>query len=70
VFLPKGSPPEIVTRLNTALNAVVRDPAVKERLAALSVQLRENTPAEFGAYEASEEKKWREVVRAANIKLE
>jgi tripartite-type tricarboxylate transporter receptor subunit TctC len=70
VFVPKGTSPEIITRLNAALNAVVRDPTVKERLAALSVQVRENTPAEFGLYEANEEKKWGEVVRAANIKLE
>jgi tripartite-type tricarboxylate transporter receptor subunit TctC len=56
--------------INTGLNVVIGVPAVAERFASLSVQTRVNTPAEFGAFGASEIKKWGKVVRTANIKAE
>jgi tripartite-type tricarboxylate transporter receptor subunit TctC len=70
VFVPAGTPAAIVERLNTGLNAVIRLPAVLERLASLSVQTRANTPAEFGKFVAGEMEKWGKVIRTANIKAE
>jgi tripartite-type tricarboxylate transporter receptor subunit TctC len=70
VFVPAGTPQLVVDRLNAALNAVSRAPAVIERLASLSVQSRANTPADFGAYVKSETDKWGKIVREANIKPE
>lgn len=69
-FVPAGTPRAIIDRLNAALNAVIRAPAVAERMATLSVQLRANTPADFGAYVQSETRKWSRIVREANIKPE
>ena len=68
VFVPAGTPPAIVTQLNTALNDVLRDPAVKERFAQLTVQTRPNTPAEFATFVNVETEKWSKVVRDGNIK--
>ena len=70
VFVPAGTPRATVERLNTGLNAVIRMPAVVERMATLSVQVRANTPAEFGAYVKSETEKWGKIIRGANIKAD
>jgi tripartite-type tricarboxylate transporter receptor subunit TctC len=70
VFVPAATPPEIIGRLNQGLNAVIREPAIVERLTALNAQLRPNTPAEFGAFVVSEIAKWGKVVRDGNIQIE
>jgi tripartite-type tricarboxylate transporter receptor subunit TctC len=70
VFVPAGTPRAVIDRLNSGLNAVVRQPAIIDRLATLSVQTRANSPAEFGAFVAAETEKWGKVVRTANIKAE
>src|SRR6266446_4514100 len=70
VFVPAGTPAPVVSRLNAALNDSLRDPKVAERLAALSVEAKPNSPAEFAAFFKSELDKWGRVIRAANIKLE
>jgi tripartite-type tricarboxylate transporter receptor subunit TctC len=70
VFVPAGTPRRVIDRLNAGLNAVIRQPAIIDRLAGLSVQTRANSPAEFGAFVAAETEKWGKVVRTANIKAE
>jgi tripartite-type tricarboxylate transporter receptor subunit TctC len=70
VFLPAGTPTEIVTRLNGALNAAIGATAVVERMAQLSIQAAPNTPAQFGAFVVAETAKWTKVVRDGNIKPE
>ena len=68
VFVPKGTAPEIVHKLNAGLNATLRQREVIERLKSLNVEFRENTPDEFRAFVAAEIEKWGRVVREANIK--
>lgn len=68
VFLPAGTPQDIVTALNTALNAVIAEPATAARLAALNVATTPNTPAEFARFVAAETARWGAIVRAANIR--
>jgi tripartite-type tricarboxylate transporter receptor subunit TctC len=70
VFVPAGTPADVVNRLNAALNAALRSPKIMERLASLSVEAHPNTPVEFGAFFQSEVKKWTQVIRESNIKLE
>lgn len=70
VFVPAGTPAPVVNRLNAALNDALREPTVAERLAALSVQAKPNSPAEFAAFFKSELDKWGRVIREANIQLE
>jgi tripartite-type tricarboxylate transporter receptor subunit TctC len=70
VFVPAGTPTPVVSRLNAALNDALREPKVAERLVALSVQAKPNSPAEFAAFFNSELDKWGRVIREAGIKLE
>ncbi|HEV8106001.1 MAG TPA: tripartite tricarboxylate transporter substrate binding protein [Burkholderiales bacterium] len=70
VFVPAGTPAPVVRRLNAALNDALREPKIAERLAALSVQAKPNSPAEFAAFFKSELDKWGRVIREANIQLE
>jgi tripartite-type tricarboxylate transporter receptor subunit TctC len=68
VFVPAGTPAPIVSQLNAALNDVLKEAAVRDRFAQLSVQSRPNTPAEFAAFVKAETDKWGKVVRDGNIK--
>ena len=67
---PRGTPPEIVEKLNQAVNAVLADPKLQARLAELGGEPMPMTPAEFGKLVAEETEKWAKVIRAANIKVE
>ncbi len=69
VFVPSGTPPAIVSKLNAGLNAVLRQSDVIARLKQLNVDFRENTPADFRAFVGAEMEKWARVVKDANIKL-
>jgi tripartite-type tricarboxylate transporter receptor subunit TctC len=69
VFVPTGTPAEIVQKLNAGLNATLRQGDIIARLRSLSVEFRENTPEEFRTFVAAETQKWGRVVREANIKL-
>jgi len=68
--VPRGTPTEIVERLNREINAGLTNPAVKTRLADVATTPIIYTPAEFGAYVASEVDKWAKVVRTAGIRPE
>ena len=67
--VPRGTPPEIVARLNRDINACLVDPGIKKRLDDLTVTPLIFTPDAFGAYLASETEKWAKVIKAANIKV-
>jgi len=69
VFVPTGTPAEIIKKLNAGLNATLRQPDVSARLKSLNVEFRENTADEFRAFVAAETEKWGRVVREANIKI-
>jgi len=69
VFVPTGTPPEIIQKLNAGLNAMIKEPEVTARLTKLNVETRQNTPEEFRAFVAAEMEKWSRVVKEANIKL-
>jgi tripartite-type tricarboxylate transporter receptor subunit TctC len=63
-----GTPAEIIARLNTEINAVLAQPAIKARLATIDTTPMICTPSEFGAFIAGEVDKWGKVIREANIK--
>ena len=69
VFVPTGTPAEIVQKLNAGMNAMMKDPVVTDRLDKLNISYRQNTPDEFRAFVAAEMERWGRIVKEANIKL-
>jgi tripartite-type tricarboxylate transporter receptor subunit TctC len=65
---PKGTPPEIVEKLNTAVNAGLADPKLKARLADLGGAMLVGPPAVFGKLIAEETEKWAKVVKFSGAK--
>jgi tripartite-type tricarboxylate transporter receptor subunit TctC len=70
VGAPKGTPAEIVSKLNSAINAGLADRQLKERLADLGGDPMPMSPAEFARLIVDETEKWGKVIRTANMKPE
>jgi tripartite-type tricarboxylate transporter receptor subunit TctC len=70
ICAPRGTPADIITKLNTEINAGLADPKLKARLADLGGTVLAGSPAEFGKLIADETEKWGKVVRAAHMKPE
>jgi tripartite-type tricarboxylate transporter receptor subunit TctC len=68
--VPKGTPPEIIDKLNKEVNAGLADPKIKARLAELGGMLIPGTPAEFGKLVADETDKWAKVIKTGGVALE
>ncbi len=67
---PRGTPADIVDKLNKEINAGLADPKIKARFADLGGTPLALTPAEYGKLLADETEKWGKVIRSANIKAE
>ena len=65
---PKDTPADIVTQLNTEINASLADPAMKAKFANLGAEPTPMTPAEFGKFITDQIDKWGKVVKFADIK--
>jgi tripartite-type tricarboxylate transporter receptor subunit TctC len=65
---PKGTPTEIVEKLNKEINAGLADPDLKSRLADLGGTVLAGSPADFAKLVADETDKWGKVVKFAGIK--
>jgi tripartite-type tricarboxylate transporter receptor subunit TctC len=73
LFAPKGTPPDVIVRLNAAVVHALADPAVRQRLADLAQEIptREQlTPEALGALHQAEIAKWWPIIKAANITAE
>jgi tripartite-type tricarboxylate transporter receptor subunit TctC len=63
IGMPAGTPPEIVNRMNVAVNQVMRDPKIRERLADLGGVSIAGTVGDFRKVVVTETKKWGEIVK-------
>ena len=70
IFVPAATPDSAVARFSTELKTVLQDPWVRERMAAIGVQLTGSSPEQLGSFVKSEMARWGEVVRAHGIKPE
>jgi len=70
IVAPRGVPPEIANKLNTAVNASLGVGEVKARLAEWGATALAGSPADFAKFAADETQKWGKVIRTANIKAE
>lgn len=67
---PAGVPTEIVARLNTEVNAILRAERFREQLEAQGAVPGGGTPQELATFTEREIRKWAEVIRAGSIKVE
>lgn len=67
---PKGTPADVIAKLETATRASVADPTLQSRMLPLGLEPAPMTTAEFGKFIADEIEKWGKVIKFANIKLE
>ncbi|UUX93983.1 Bug family tripartite tricarboxylate transporter substrate binding protein [Aquabacterium sp. J223] len=70
LVLPGKAAPDLVARLNQALDRVLRQPAVKEQFARLGAEVRPGTPAEYAEFIRSEIARTAKIVRDARITLD
>ena len=67
---PRGTPPEIVDKLNAAVNAGLADPKLRARLADLGGAPLAGSPADFGKLIAEETEKWAKVVKFSGARAD
>jgi tripartite-type tricarboxylate transporter receptor subunit TctC len=70
VGVPKGTPDEIIDKLNKVVNGILADPQSKARLSDLGAAVITGSPADFGKLITDETEKWGKVIRAANIRAD
>jgi tripartite-type tricarboxylate transporter receptor subunit TctC len=70
IGVPKGTPAEIVERLDREVKATLADPALKARMADLGSDPLPGSAAEFGKLITEETEKWAKVVKFANLKAD
>jgi tripartite-type tricarboxylate transporter receptor subunit TctC len=73
LWVPKGTPREIVARLSTAVRETLSDATVRQRLAALAIEIPPPDmlgPQPLAAFHKAEIERWWPIIKAANIKPE
>jgi tripartite-type tricarboxylate transporter receptor subunit TctC len=70
VLAPAGTPPEIVGKLNTAINDTLRAPEMKEAMAKLGMEPKHGSPQDFAKFIAEETPRWTAIVKATGVKIQ
>jgi tripartite-type tricarboxylate transporter receptor subunit TctC len=73
LFVPKGTPKDVIGKLNAAVVDALADPTVRQRLADLGQEIpprEQQTPEALGALHKAEIEKWWPIIKAANIKAD
>lgn len=70
ILAPKGTPPQIVTRLNGEMLKALADPAFQAQLARVGAAPMGSSPAEFSRFLASETTRWGQVVKSSGARLD
>ena len=69
-FVPSGTPPDAIARLNKDLSAVLTLPDIRAKLIAVGMNPEPSTPEALKTFVDEDTRRWGEVVKAAGIKLE
>lgn len=67
---PRGTPADVVRKLNEAVRAAVTADDMKRRFAGMGLELAASTPAEFGEFVVVEGQRWAKAVRDAKVTIE
>ncbi|MFO1313045.1 MAG: tripartite tricarboxylate transporter substrate binding protein [Burkholderiales bacterium] len=68
--VPKGTQPEVISRLREGYVQAIADPAVRAKLVEAGIEPLQSTPQEMASYVSAETAKWSKVIRDANISLD
>jgi len=68
LIAPAGLPPAVLAKLNAEVVRIIKAPQMLDKLVKQGVLPIASTPAEFTAYMQTEQEKWAQVIKAANIK--
>ncbi len=69
-YVPKGTPREVVDKINADIRTVAAMPETAARLEAMGAVPRLMSPDEFAAFGRAEKERWGNIIRRANIKVE
>jgi tripartite-type tricarboxylate transporter receptor subunit TctC len=70
IYGPRGTPPEVVQKVNAAFNAALREPDLQRRLSNLGAVPTGGTPQQMGAIVAAETAKWRKLITQRKIAVD
>jgi tripartite-type tricarboxylate transporter receptor subunit TctC len=70
VFVPQGTPKELVSRLNSEIRKALASPEVASKLADMGSSKVDGTPAQFAAFIEKEIPRWEMVVKKSNAKVD
>jgi tripartite-type tricarboxylate transporter receptor subunit TctC len=70
LLVPAGTPRPVIARLNTEINAILRQPDVQKKLNDSGFDLPGGTPEDFGRLISGEAEKWAPVIRKVGLKVE
>jgi tripartite-type tricarboxylate transporter receptor subunit TctC len=67
---PRGLPADVKARLGQAAIDAIRDPAISKRFTDQGLEIVGSTPAEFTAFQARENARWKALIQARKISIE
>src|SRR5215813_12503597 len=73
LWVPKGTPKDVIAKLNATMTQVLFNPQVRQRFADLGIQMTpidRQTPEALRAYQKAEADRWWPIIKAANIKVD
>jgi tripartite-type tricarboxylate transporter receptor subunit TctC len=70
VFAPRGTPSDVVAKLNTEIVSILKQPAVQERIASIGATPIGNSPKEFSIVINNDLDKWEKIIKPMNIYLD
>jgi tripartite-type tricarboxylate transporter receptor subunit TctC len=70
LYLPAGTPKDVVAKISVEVQKFLREPAVREKLVQMGADPVGNTPEEFATFTKNEIDRWARVVKSAGVKLD
>lgn len=70
IWAPAGTPPAIVQRLNTEINAVLKSPEVGERFGKIGAEVMGGSVEDFAKFHRAEHARWAEFIKTTGIKAQ
>jgi tripartite-type tricarboxylate transporter receptor subunit TctC len=67
---PAGTPPDIVNKVNAAINDTLRAPEMKDSMRKLGFDAKIGSPEDFTAFIKEETPRWTDIVKSTGVKLQ